>query len=405
MFDVNRVSERGVSSAQRLVYITTEWTAADWHLRGQLRFMQDRGWDVTLITGGPDHEIARIADREGVRAIACPMKREIDPVADLRSLVDLVRILRQIDPHVVNASTPKAGLLGMMAARALGIPQRVYTLRGLRLETLQGAKRIILHATERIAVRAAHHVVCVSPSLREAAIAHGIVSVDRAIVIGKGSSNGVEIERFAPNPDLTARAAALRGELGIPRGAAVVGFVGRMVHDKGIEPLVDAYLSLVSRHQDLYLLLVGGFEQGDPVSERVRNVCATHPRILQVGFTKTPEPYFHLMDVLAFPSLREGLPNVPLQAAAAGTPVVGFDTTGTRDAILDGHTGALAPLGDAQALEGAIERYVTDPELRRIHGDQAQEWVARIFRPEVIWQGIDRLYRRDLPAPSAPQDA
>jgi glycosyltransferase involved in cell wall biosynthesis len=375
-----------------IVYIVTEWTAADWHLRGQLAHMRALGHRVTLLTHGPDEGLERISRREGVHVVDVPMSREIAPLADLSALSRLVTLLARLRPDVVHASTPKAGLLGMLAACVLGTPIRIYMLRGLRLETTSGVKRAILWGCERVSMSCAHHVVCVSPSLRERAVGLGLLAPGQGLVLGNGSSNGLDATRFAATPAVVALAASLRGELGIPSGALVLGFVGRMTRDKGIDELLQAFHSLALEWPNLYLLLVGDFEDGDPVSDGARHLCQQHPRIMQTGFVREPEPYYHMMDVLAFPSWREGFPNVPLQGAASCLPVVAFDATGSRDAVLDGSTGALVPLGDVDALAASISTYLAEPDTRRAHGEAGRRWVSEAFEPEVVWQEAARLY-------------
>ena len=199
----------------RLAFLVTVPTTADVLLRGQLAYLGDHGFDVTVISS-PGPELELVAQRERVRTIAVPMERDIDVAADAVSLARVTRVLAGLRPDIVNASTSKAGLLGMIAAAALRVPARIYLLRGLRLETERGAKRAVLGAAERVAVRCAHEIVCVSESLRSRFVESGFAPADRCHVLGAGSSNGFELERFAATEARRAEARRLRGELGIP---------------------------------------------------------------------------------------------------------------------------------------------------------------------------------------------
>ena len=376
-----------------LVHVVTHAMSADHLLRGQLAAMRARGWRVTLVTG-PDPRLAAVAAREGVEAVAVPIAREIAPAADARTLAALVPLLRRLRPDVVNASTPKAGLLGMLAARAAGVPARVYVLRGLRLETATGARRRILATTERAAAACAHRVVPVSPSLGRRAVEMGLVPARKLVSVGAGSSNGIAAARFAdPDP---AAIADLRERLSLPAGTPVVGFVGRFTRDKGIAELVEAFDLLRATRPDLRLLLVGAPEPGDPVAPGVLARIAADPAIRAPGFLPDPAASYALMSVFAFPSRREGFPNVPLEAAAAGLPVVAARATGSVDAVVDGETGRLVPLGDARALADALGRYLDDPGLAAAHGAAGQRRAHDDFAPERIWDGLDALYRRLL---------
>lgn len=380
----------------RLLYVVTHPLTARTLLRGQLRYLAERGFEVALATSpGPDLETA--VAQEGVPVFEVPMAREIAPAADLLSLVRLGRAIRAFRPHLVHAGTPKAGLLGMLAARRAGVPVRLYTVRGLRLETARGARRRLLAAAERAAAGLAQRVVCVSASLRRRYLDLGLAPAEKVTVLGAGSSNGVDAERFRPRPPGDPEAAARRRELGIPEGAPVVGFVGRFTRDKGIGELLDAFDGPVSaRFPEARLLLVGGFEEGDPVPAGVRELLASHPRVARAGFVLDTAPWYGPMEVLAFPSRREGFPNAPLEAAASAVPVVGWAATGTIDAVADGETGRLVPVGDVAALGEALVRYLSDRGLARRHGAAGRARVERLFRRERVWEEWERELRRLL---------
>ena len=375
----------------KIVYIVTEWTAADWHLRDQLGHVRSLGHEVTLITHGPPHRLEALRQREGVEVIDVPMSREIDPIADGAALVRLVALISSLDPDIVHASTPKAGLLGMIAAAMNRVPSRIYMLRGLRLETTSGLKRSILWQCERMSMACAHEVVCVSSSLRERAIELGLLAPGEGRILGNGSSNGLDPKRFELADEDRPNLEALRASLGLD-GREVIGFVGRLTKDKGVDVLIEAFTELAQHRDDLSLLLVGDFEPGDPVSSKWKNMCDEDPRIVQTGFVVDPEPYYHLMDIFAFTSFREGMPNVPLQAAASGLPVVAFDATGTRDALVDRKTGFLVEPGGKEGLKYALEAYIDSPLLRQEHGEQGRAWVSQTFSKKKVYTELMALF-------------
>lgn len=366
-------------------------------MAGQLAYLRQQGFDVTLIAA-PGADLEAAAAREGVGYIAVPMTREITPRADWNSLRQLTRIFRELRPDIVNAGTPKAGLLGMLAATWAQVPIRIYTLRGLRMETATGYKRILLTNTERMAAACAHRVVCVSPSLRDAFVRFRLGAAAKTLVIGGGSSNGVDVDRFAATDQRYAEARSIRKSMGIPDEARVIGFGGRLTKDKGVAELMSVFRSLEQEYPDLHLLLVGGFEDGDPISSRIRDEIWSDPRVHITGFVNDTAPYYTAFDLLVFPSHREGLPNVPLEAASAGRPTAGFAATGTVDAVRNGETGTLVAVGDVNGLTDAVRRYLSDQVLLARHGSHALQLVKSDFRREVIWQGLAELYRSELAA-------
>ena len=365
-----------------------------------LRHLREAGFDPVLLSS-PGANLLHVSALEGVTGIAVPIERQIAPVRDLVSFWRLYRTVRRVRPSIVDAGTPKAGLLTGVAAWLARVPCRVYTLRGLRLETAGGLKRAMLWVAEWVACACSHRVVCVSPSLRARAIGLRLVSAEKAIVLGKGSG-GVDLSRFSPANRKSPATEGLRNRLGIPSGVPLIGFVGRFVKDKGIRHLVESFQRLRGAYPELRLLLVGDFEPGDPVEPDVRRYIESEAAIIRPGFVSDTAPYYPLMDVLVLPTYREGFPGVPLEAQASGVPVVTTTATGATDSTIDGVTGFLVPVGDTDALTNAVSKLLGDPELRVRMGKAGRDRMERDFRPDVIWDALVHLYR-DLIEEKHPQ--
>jgi glycosyltransferase involved in cell wall biosynthesis len=381
-----------------IVHIATDPLTAFRLMEGQLADLKLRGFDVTVITA-PGKLLDAVREREGVSALGVPMRRDPAPLADVVSLFRLVLTLRRLQPDLVIAGTPKGGLLGVIAARITGVPVVVYLLRGLRFEGAQGFKRLVLAATEHVAGSVSDRVFANSRSLRERFVALGCASADKTWVPGAGTSNGVDVERFLPTESSREWARAERTRLGIPSSATVVGFVGRFVRDKGLIELLEAFRQASLDAPELWLLLVGDFDATDPVPDATRAELERHPRIRLTGFVQEPAPYYLLMDIFAFPSFREGFPNAPLEAAAAGLPTVAFAATGTVDAVVHGETGSLAAIGDTKAFAAHLTRYAANAPLRTSVGLAARSRVVQLFRRERVWQTLAEEYQRLLLTP------
>lgn len=383
-------------TTKKLVHITTVPDSFIF-LRGQIAFMKSQGFEIHAISS-PGPLLDQFAEQEGVHVYPVEMPRRITPLQDLRALFQIQNLLQKIKPDLVHAHTPKGGLLGMIAATMAGTPQRIYHMRGLPLMTAKDRKKLILTLTEQISCGLSHQVIAVGPSLREVAIAERLCPPNKITILGAGSGNGVDAsKRFNPTrlgPEVRLKK---RTDLNIPPDATVIGFVGRIVHDKGVFELIEAWKNIRQTHPQAHLLVVGPFEPQDPIPAETEHILRTDPRIHLAGHTSDPAPLYMAMDMLVLPTYREGFPNVPLEAAAMELPVVATKIPGCTDAVLDGQTGTLVPSQDAPALERAIRLYLDNPDLRSQHGLAGRTRVLRDFIQSRIWTDLLSIYTGKTP--------
>jgi glycosyltransferase involved in cell wall biosynthesis len=382
---IARYRPQSIRSPHIVVGITSSQTCLN--LTGRLAALRDAGFRVTLMSS-PGELLDRTAQREGAEAVAIPIKRTIALWADLVSLVRLWWLLTIRQPDLTEFSTPKAGLLGSIASMLAGVPQRVYMLRGLKLESTKGLKRKVLLVTEKVAARCSQVVLCNSESIRSEALALGIAPAGKLKVLGNGSSNGVDLARFSPGPsDILMR-------LGIPPDAPIVGFVGRLTADKGVPELIEAFDTILRRVPEAHLLLVGWFDAAeDALSQSVRKRIEGHPRIHCTGLTADTAPYYRVMDLMVLPTWREGFPNAVLEAAATGIPVVTTLCTGSRDFVVPEVTGLLIPPGYPEAISEAVLRLLLNKELRLRMGVAARRWVLEHYTNDRVLGLLTAYYK------------
>ena len=363
-------------------------------IEGQIAFLAKNGFTIDVICSpGPRLEAMR---QEGVTPWPIKMEREISAARDFVSLWRLWRLFRRIRPDIVVAGTPKAGLLGTLAARLAAVTHAQYALFGLRFETTTGIKRRLLMGAEWIACHAADSVRCVSPSVMARAIALGLAPAARCMVIGKGTSDGIAIERYASTAQAEFGLKQLQRQFHISPDAPVIGYVGRITRDKGIAELFEAFKRLESSYPGLQLLLIGDHDATDPIPDALRERIESDPAVLRTGFVENVERFYGVMDVMALPTYREGFSTVLVEAQSASVPVVTTNVTGAVDAIVDGETGLHVPVRDADALTSALDRLLGDAELRRRMGAAGRIWVEKNFRQEDVWQQILAHYRSIL---------
>lgn len=377
--------------------------------RGQVAYMKERGFRLTMLSA-PGLQLQRFSKAEGVAVQAVEMHRRITPAADVRALRQIMAHIAHLRPHIVHSHTPKGGLLGMIAATLMGVPVRIYHMRGLPFLAATGWKRRLLLATERVACTLAHRVFSVSESNRAVALEHRLCPPEKIKVLLGGSSNGVDAAgRFNLASLPNGARSATRARYGLPEDALVVGFIGRVVRDKGIVELAEAWRSLRERFPEAWLFVVGPIEAQDPLPDGIEESLRADPRVVLAGEDFDTPPLYAAMDVFALPTYREGFPNVLLEAAAMGLPVVATRVPGCTDAVKDGQTGTLVPSHEAPALADALAEYLRDAALRVRHGRDARQRVEAEFQQETLWSALEAEYHallvaRGLPLP-VPDDA
>lgn len=380
-------STPGEKGRGRVLYLITSDISARF-LRGQLAFLIDRGYSIHVGVGfAPDG----VDFDAGAEVNGIDFRREPHVVADLRAFVQTVQLIKRLRPDIVNASTPKAGLIGMAAAWICRVERRVHVVRGLRYETMTGWKRTVMSRLEGLSIRLASDVVFNSASLREAAERDGLVAVGRGEVLGGGSGNGVDVHSFHGRFDV----AECRKELGVDGDAVVIGCIGRLTADKGIPDLIQAFDLVAADVPAARLVIIGSYEPGSPVPAPVRDRIRTDEAIVHHTWTDAPERVYPAFDVLAIPSLREGLPNVALEAQASGIPVAGYDVTGTHDAVSEEGRHFLVEPGDVRSLADRILELLTGDPSRAGLVDRNREWVTTSFSQQRIWSDLEAIYARN----------
>lgn len=381
--------------AIRLAHITTVPDTLGF-LTGQVGYLKAQGFDVSAISS-PGDLLSQFGESEQVAVHAVEMPRRIAPLRDVAALFAMWKVLRRTRPHIVHAHTPKGGLLGMVGAWLARVPVRIYHVHGLPFITATGWKRRLLVWTEFVSCTFAHRVLCVSSSVRQVAVNTRLCRPEKITVLARGSVNGVDArQQFNGDRLRNLDRESTRRGLHIPPQATVLGYVGRIVRDKGIVELARAWDELRHEFPLLHLLLVGPQEAEDPISIEVECTLRSDPRVHLVGRQNDTPPLYAVMDLLALPTHREGFGTVLLEAAAMKLPVVATRIPGCVDAVQDGITGTLVPPQNSAALAESVRRYLHDAHLRASHGAAARERALRDFSPETLWRAVHQEYMQWL---------
>ncbi len=374
----------------RLLRITTASISLKLLLRGQLAYFQQQGFEVLTISA--DGIEVKDLEAEGIPHQVVPMTRKITPIQDLICLWKLIRVIQKFKPEIVHTHTPKAGLLGMMAARICSVPVRLHTVAGLPLMEATGLKRWVLKIAERITYSCAHQVYPNSKGLLKY-IKEQLSIVNRPLsIIGKGSTNGIDTTFFSSSPELKQKATAIRMTYQIPDNVVVFSFVGRIVKDKGIIELTDAFNKL-SSIMEVRLMLVGPFEQElDPLPSRVMQFINDSKWVIKAGFQQDVRPWLLASDVFVFPSYREGFPNVVMQAACLKVPCIVSDINGCNEIIENNVSGLVVPPKNYHALFDAMVLMAADKKISSEFAEKAQQFVVDNYDQQYVWGELLKEY-------------
>ncbi|MBT8276521.1 MAG: glycosyltransferase family 4 protein [Bacteroidia bacterium] len=376
---------------EKLVRITTVPISLEKLLDGQLAFMSQY-YDVTAVSSEKDN-LETYGKAEGVKTFYLPLTRKITPLTDIKCVIKLYRFLKKEKPLIVHTHTPKAGIVGMMAAAMAKVPLRMHTVAGLPLLEARGLKRKILNTVEKWTYRYATHVYPNSNGLEKIILNENFCNESKLRVLGNGSSNGIDSTYFSRDHFSEDSIQAKKAEIGISKDDIVFIFVGRIVADKGINELVAAFKQLVQEHSAVSLLLVGPFEDElDPVSDTSRKEIVSNNKIFTTGYLEDIRIYLALSDVLAFPSYREGFPNVVMQAGAMGLPCIVSDINGCNEIIVEGENGLIIAVKDLNELHSAMKKMVEDEILRNKLKLKARHHIISRYDRLNMWEIIRHEY-------------
>lgn len=339
--------------------------------------------------------IQEVRDHEGVRTIAVNMTRTISPFNDLISVVKLYKLIKKEKPFIVHTHTPKAGTLGILAARIAGVKHRLHTVAGMPLLETNGIKRFVLNTVERFTYYNATLILPNSYGLYDIILQQNFTSEDKLKIIGRGSSNGIDTNYFDPNNIQRDEKERLRHDLSFNEDDIVFIFIGRLVKDKGTTELISAFCELHNTRKNCKLLLVGLYESHiDPLNEETNKMIENHEAITFVGRKSDVRPYLAVSDVLAFPSYREGFPNVVMEAGAMGLPSIVTNINGCNEIIEHDKNGLLIPPKQTKALLDAMVYMIDNPSERKRMAGNSRENIVTKYQRSYVWDEILKLYKQ-----------
>ncbi len=376
----------------KLIRITTAPLSLNVLLSGQMKYMNENGFEVVMVSSD-GKELDIVKQHEGCRHHIVPMTRRMTPFGDLRCLWLLYRFFRKEQPDIVHSHTPKAGLLSMLAAKFAGVKIRIHTVAGLRFVTTKGMGRRVLIFMEKLTGKAATHVWPNSYSLEKYIRENKLVKPSKLEVIGRGSSNGVKLTRYAAAAIQEDKLQEIKKQVKYDPSLLYFLSVGRIVHDKGMDELLNAFVRIYNMNPNARLLLVGAFEdEVDPVSATARELIHTHPGVIMAGWSETVEYYMHFSYALVHPSHREGFPNVLLQAGAMRCPVICSRIDGNIDIVTHNKTGLIAEVKNEEALFQQMKYAIENPAIIKQFAATLRQQIEQYFDQPIVHSLLRKRY-------------
>lgn len=378
---------------KRIILTSTVPLSLNLFCRGWFFTLREEGYEVVAVSSSGS-DLKEIETRERVKTCVVEMERHISPFKDLRALFGFVKVFRRECPQMVHSITPKAGLLAMTAAWLCGVPVRVHTFTGLVFPTAKGLKRLLLLTTDRLTCFFATHVIPEGYGVKSDLERCGVTKKPLR-VLGAGNVRGVDLAYYDPdNADVREKAETLRRN-----DVLTYLFVGRLVGDKGINELIEAFKRLNAEIPATRLVLVGWREDKlDPLAPKTYAEIDNNPAIEFVGFQEDVRPWMKAADVFAFPSYREGFPNVVIEAGAMGLPSVVTDINGSNEIIIDGENGIIVQPKSAEALYGAMKEMADNPVKRALMASKSRQLVADRYDEKYVRNSLRDFYRGILRA-------
>lgn len=370
----------------KILHVISDYSFFEIFLKKQLLYFSnlDIEWHVAC-TPNAESEMNSMKSTP-VKFYYTSILRSISPLIDCLTIIKLRRYIKINKFDIVIGHTPKGALLGMVSSWLAGTRKRVYYRHGLIFETSRGISRVLFKIVEKLTASLATHVVCVSPSILEVSDNYRLNDSRKNIIIGKrGSINGINTDIFYKATLDKLVLNKLREKLGISAGKIVVGFVGRLVHDKGVAELLDAWRSLILDNKEIVLLIVGDTDSRDSISNHYLQYIVSEKTVVHIKKEQNMPLVYALMDMFVLPSYREGLPTVILEASSMELPIITTRVTGCVDVVVQNKSGIFCD-NTAKSIKEKIQYYLNESEARARHGIYGRKFVKYNFEQHEIWK-------------------
>jgi glycosyltransferase involved in cell wall biosynthesis len=378
----------GIGKNEKILHIITVSFVINHFFGKQFLYLKEKTENEYHLGCTPSKDFVKLSNELGYIPFEVEITRTISPLKDLKAIIRIYQYIRKNKIDKVVGHTPKGGMVAMIAAFFANVSERIYFRHGIIYETSTGFKRNLLKNIDRLTGFFAIKVVCVSNSVKDISERDRLNNSSKNLVLGLGTCNGIDTEdRFNPSKKDVEVINEIKNKHNITSEDKVVGYVGRLVKDKGIDDLIIAWKIVKAKFPKAKLLLVGPMEKRDSISEYSKSQILLDSSIIFTDFVVDASTYFSLMDVFVLPTYREGFPTVSLEASSMSLPVVITKATGCTESILENQTGLFIS-NEPEDIADKILFYLENEKIAQVNGEQGRLFVQQNFEQTKIWDLI-----------------
>jgi glycosyltransferase involved in cell wall biosynthesis len=375
-----------------IVRVTTVPVSLKYLLRGQLKFMKQNGFHVIAVSSF-GNEIKDVEVSENCKHYTFPLTRNINPLRDVYCIFKMYVFLKKFKPTIVHSHTPKAGLIAMVASYFAKVPIRLHTVAGLPWLETKGLKKTVLKFVELLTISTSSKIYINSFNLLTT-LNNEKLSSKKLAVLGRGSTNGIDKNYFSVNSEITNQSIYLRKKVKANEQTFIWLFVGRIVKDKGVQELINAFEKIQRLYPSDQLWLVGNQEPDlDPLDKLFLYKIKHNAQIIEWGFQNDVRPFYVASDMLTFPSYREGFPNVPMQAALMNCGLILSNINGCNEIVTHHKNGLLVEVKNESDLFDKMLFARQNKTIINIYKEKAKEYVLNNFSQINVWNNLLNEYK------------
>lgn len=377
----------------KILRITTVPQSLHKLLKAQIDYLSEE-YEIITVSGFSDQKDTEYAEWN-YKHYFIALTRSINPIKDLKAIWQLYKIIKREKPAIVHTHTPKAGFVGMIASKLAGTKIRFHTVAGMPLSELNGIQKRLLLLIEQLTYSLSHQVFPNSKGLCNFIVQNKLAPIKKLKVISNGGTTGIDIEEFKRTEEIEKLAKSIKQSNGIGEGEVILCFIGRLTKQKGMEELLEAVQDIFTSFSKIKLILLGRYEQHlDPIKEEYVELIKNDKRIIHFGYQLDVRPYLAMSDIFVFPSYREGLPNVVLQAGSFDLPCIVTDIPGSNEIIKDQINGIVIKPKDTHSLKNAIQLLLENENLRKQFSSSIRESIVSRYDKNLVLMGLKDEYSK-----------